>query len=88
MFIDYFKDELIKMRLPIKRETVKKFPFLLYLAAATTLIAGILHIIKVIDTTNSGEAIGNADILFFVGGIAYVFWMFRFLDSGVKRGIL
>ena len=70
--------------LPIKRETVKKFPFLLYLAAATTLIAGILYIIKVIETTNSCEAIANADILFFVGGIAYVFWIVPILRQWGK----
>jgi hypothetical protein len=54
---------------------VKKFTLLLYAAASTTLIAGILHINKVIDTISSGEAISNADILFLVGGIAQVFWV-------------
>ena len=54
---------------------VKKFTLLLYATAATTLIAGILHINKVIDTISSGEAISNADILFLVGGIAQVFWI-------------
>ncbi len=54
---------------------VKKFTILLYAAAATTLIAGILHLNKVIDTISSGEAIGNADILFLVGGLAQVFWV-------------
>jgi hypothetical protein len=54
---------------------VKKFTILLYAAAATTLIAGILHLNKVIDTIISGEAIGNADILFLVGGLAQVFWV-------------
>ena len=54
---------------------VKKFTLLLYAAAATTLIAGILHINKVIDTISSGEAISNADILFLAGGIAQVFWI-------------
>jgi hypothetical protein len=54
---------------------VKKFTLLLYAAAATTLIAGILHLYKVIDTISSGEAISNADILFLVGGIAQVFWV-------------
>src|SRR5688572_18091586 len=54
---------------------VKNFTILLYAAAATTLIAGILHLNKVIDTISSGEAIGNADILFLVGGIAQVFWV-------------
>src|ERR687897_201530 len=53
---------------------VQKFTILLYAAAATTLIAGILHLNKVIDTISSGEAISNADILFLVGGIAQVFW--------------
>ena len=54
---------------------VKKFTLLLYAAAATTLIAGILHLNKVIDTISSGKAIGNADILFLGGGIAQVFWV-------------
>ena len=54
---------------------VKKFTLLLYAAAATTLIAGILHLNKVIDTISRGEAISNADILFLVGGIAQVFWI-------------
>ncbi len=54
---------------------VKKFTILLYAAAATTLIAGILHLNKVIDTISSGEEIGNADILFLIGGIAQVFWV-------------
>jgi hypothetical protein len=54
---------------------VKKFTLLLYAAAATTLIAGILHLNKVIDTISNGEAISNADILFLVGGIAQVFWI-------------
>jgi hypothetical protein len=54
---------------------VEKFTLLLYAAAAvTTLIAGIFHINKVIDTISSGEEIGNADILFLIGGIAQVFW--------------
>jgi hypothetical protein len=48
---------------------------LLYAAAATTLIAGILHINRVRDTISSGEEIGNPDILFLVGGIAQVFWV-------------
>ena len=54
---------------------VKKFTLLLYAAAATTLIDGILHLNKVIDTISSGEAISNADILFLLGGIAQVFWV-------------
>jgi hypothetical protein len=54
---------------------VKNFTILLYAAAATTLIAGILHLNKVIDTISSGKAIGNADILFLGGGIAQVFWV-------------
>jgi hypothetical protein len=52
-----------------------KVTILLYAAAATTLIAGILHLNKTIDTISSGEAISNADILFFVGGIAQIFWV-------------
>jgi hypothetical protein len=54
---------------------VRKFTILLYAAAATTLIAGILHINKFIDTISSGEQIGNPDILFLIGGIAQVFWV-------------
>ena len=53
----------------------KKFTILLYAAAATTFIAGILHISRFIDTISSGEQIGNPDILFLVGGIAQVFWV-------------
>lgn len=54
---------------------VEKFTLLLYAAAAvTTLIAGIFHINKFIDTISSGEQIVNADILFLVGGAAQVFW--------------
>lgn len=54
---------------------VKKFTILLYAAAASTLIAGVLHLNKVIDTISSGEEISSADILFLVGGIAQVFWI-------------
>ena len=54
---------------------VNKFTILLFAAAATTLIAGILHINRFIDTISSGEQIGNSDILFLVGGIAQVFWV-------------
>ena len=54
---------------------VKKFTILLYAAAATTFISGILHISRFIDTISSGEQIGNPDILFLVGGIAQVFWV-------------
>jgi hypothetical protein len=54
---------------------VEKFTILLYAAAATTLIAGILHIKRFIDTISSGEQISNPDILFLVGGIAQVFWV-------------
>ena len=43
---------------------VKKFTILLYSAAATTLIAGSLHINKFIDTISSGEHISNPDVLF------------------------
>jgi hypothetical protein len=54
---------------------VKKFTILLYVAAASTLIAGVLHLNKVINTISKGEEINNADILFLVGGIAQVFWI-------------
>ena len=59
----------------ISRVMVEKFTVLLYAAASTTLIAGILHINRFIDTVSSGEQIGNPDILFLVGGIAQVFWV-------------
>jgi hypothetical protein len=54
---------------------VRKFTILLYAIAATTLIAGILHINKFIDTISSSEELGNADILFLVGGAAQIFWV-------------
>jgi hypothetical protein len=54
---------------------VRKFTILLYAVSATTLIAGILHINKFIDTISSGEELGNADILFLVGGAAQIFWV-------------
>ena len=54
---------------------VNKFTILLFAIAATTLIAGILHINRFIDTFSNGEQIGNPDILFLVGGIAQVFWV-------------
>ena len=59
----------------ISRETLEKLTVLLYAAASTTFIAGILHINRFIDTISSGEQIGNPDILFLVGGIAQVFWV-------------
>ncbi len=34
----------------------KKFTILLYAAAATTLIAGLLHLTKVADTIGSGDS--------------------------------
>ena len=49
---------------------VKKFTILLYVAAASTLIAGVLYLNKVINTISNGKEINNADILFLVGGIA------------------
>ncbi|HEX7141615.1 MAG TPA: hypothetical protein VF222_03975 [Nitrososphaeraceae archaeon] len=60
----------------------KRFTILLYAAAATTLIAGILHLTKVVDTIGSGDVISNADILFLVGGIAQVFWIIPILTMG------
>ena len=54
---------------------MEKLTVLLYAAASTTFIAGILHINRFIDTISSGEQIGNPDILFLVGGIAQVFWV-------------
>jgi hypothetical protein len=54
---------------------VNKFTILLYAAAVITFIAGILHINKFIDTISSGEEVGNADILFLVGGAGQIFWV-------------
>ena len=54
---------------------MEKFNILLYAAAATTLIAGILHINRFIDTISSGDQIGNPDILFLVGGLAQLIWV-------------
>lgn len=48
----------------------KKFKILLYAAAGTTLIAGILHLVKV---PNAIDGNINAGILFLVGGIAQIF---------------
>ncbi len=62
----------------------KRFTILLYAAAATTLIAGILHLTKVVDTIGSGDVINNADILFLVGGIAQVFWIIPILRQWGK----
>ncbi|HJT84927.1 MAG TPA: hypothetical protein VJ697_10630 [Nitrososphaeraceae archaeon] len=53
----------------------KKFNILIYAAAASTLIAGILHLNRVIDTITNGEEIGNSDILFLIGGLAQIFWI-------------
>jgi hypothetical protein len=62
----------------------KKFTILLYVAAATTLIAGLLHLTKVADTIGSGDVISNTDILFLVGGIAQVFWIIPILRQWGK----
>ena len=43
---------------------------LFYAAAATTAIAGIIHVILGIDSNNL-----NSQILFVVGGVAQVFWI-------------
>ena len=53
----------------------KKLNILIYAAAASTLIAGVLHLNKVIDTISNGEEIGNSDILFLIGGLAQIFWI-------------
>ena len=50
----------------------KKFKILIYTAALTTLIAGILHLLKV---PNAIDGNINAGILFLVGGIAQIFWI-------------
>ena len=62
----------------------KKFTILLFAAAVTTLIAGLLHLTKVADTIGSGDVISNADILFLVGGIAQVFWIIPILRQWGK----
>ena len=48
---------------------------MIYAAAASTLIAGLLHLNRVIDTITNGEEIGNSDILFLIGGLAQIFWI-------------
>ena len=50
----------------------KKITILFYAAAVTTLIAGILHLLKVPGVIDGNI---NAGILFLVGGIAQVFWI-------------
>jgi hypothetical protein len=50
----------------------KNFSILLYAAAVTTIIAGILHLVKVPNTIDGNV---NAGILFLVGGIVQVFWV-------------
>jgi len=44
--------------------------YLFYAAAATTAIAGIIHLILGIPSTNP-----NSQILFVVGGLAQIFWV-------------
>ena len=46
-----------------------KLQVLSYAAAATTAIAGIIHVILGADSGNQ-----NTQILFIVGGIAQIFW--------------
>lgn len=46
-----------------------KIDILVYVAAASTVIAGIIHIVLGIPSNNQ-----NSQILFVVGGIAQVFW--------------
>lgn len=47
---------------------------LAYVTAASTFIAGVLHINKTTDILK-GESVSNADVLFLIGGIAQVFWI-------------
>lgn len=47
-----------------------KIDILFYAAAATTAIAGIIHLILGIPSNNQ-----NSQILFVVGGIAQIFWV-------------
>ena len=49
---------------------VSKLDILFYLAAATTAIAGIIHVILGADASRL-----NTQILFVVGGIAQMFWV-------------
>ena len=67
---------------------IRKFAILLYTAAATTLIAGILHINKFIDSISSGEELGNADILFLVGGAAQICWVVPIIKQMGKNMVL
>lgn len=59
----------------------KKFKILIYTAALTTLIAGILHLLKVPNAID-----GNiyAGILFLVGGIAQIFWIIPIIKQWGK----
>jgi len=50
----------------------KKFKILIYTAALTTLVAGILHFLK---GPNAIDGNIYADILFLVGGRAQIFWI-------------
>lgn len=47
-----------------------KLDILFYAAAATTAIAGIIHVVLGIPASNP-----NAQILFIVGGVAQIFWV-------------
>ena len=59
----------------------KKFKILIYTAALTTLIAGILHLLKV---PNAIDGNINAGILFLVGGIAQIFWIIPIIKQWGK----
>lgn len=48
---------------------MNKLNIVFYAAAATTVIAGIIHVILGLDSNNV-----NAQILFIVGGTAQIFW--------------
>ena len=56
-------------------ENGKKVYYITICSCCNHLIAGILHLNKFIDTISSGEELGNADILFLVGGAAQIFWV-------------
>lgn len=60
---------------------------LAYVTAATTFIAGVLHINKTTDILK-GESISNADVLFLIGGIAQVFWIVPIIKKWRKTWYL
>ena len=59
-----------------------KLNLLFYAAAATTAIAGIIHVVLGIPASNP-----NAQILFIVGGVAQIFGLFQWLENGELSGM-